>query len=320
MKKLLNRSADLYWVATPNFDFVKAEDYVSQQMPLLSIFLDMPVYNRPEMIERISSHGDVFIYDHHHPGTCDVCQGKDNVLYINPVIHQNGRAFPTALFAWELLTEKGALEKEILFMGLFTETWLDKASVFGEFSIAHQGWLKEVAKRVHASFLIQDRSTTHYALNFLFRASEGKGISNEGQQSMKEYHILENIYELIQNEKSWLLMRLKAEINRLINPKFIIKKIESKMRLCGLIASELRWEHPYLVVGIWQRWKQRFYCELRRGKDCDTNLTSLIDGIRGEVQLISGGGHPAAAAFTAEGDSFFEALDRIRYHLTQKER
>ena len=29
-------------------------------------------------------------------------------------------------------------------------------------------------------------------------------------------------------------MRLKAEINRLMKPKFILKKIESKMRLCGL--------------------------------------------------------------------------------------
>jgi len=90
------------------------------------------------------------------------------------------------------------------------------------------------------------------------------------------------------------------------------------MRLCGLIASELRWRYPGLVTGIWQRWRQRFYCELRRGKDCGINLASLIDGIKSEVELITGGGHPAAAAFTAEGDNFFEAPDRIRYHIREQ--
>jgi len=315
LKRYISSPAIFYWVATPDFDFTKAEDYISQQMPLLSIFLDMPVYNRPEMIERLSSRGGVFIYDHHHPGVCDVFHDKDNVLYINPVVHQNGRDFPAALLGWELLTEKAEFEKEILFMGLFTETWLDKAFLFGEFSATHQAWLKEVARRVHASFLIQDMSTTHYALNFLFKASAGSSISEEQLQTMREYHILEDIYDLIQNEKGWLIMRLKTEIKRLTNPKFILKRIESKMRLCGLIASELRWGYPDLVIGIWQRWRQRFYCELRRGKDCGIDLASLVERVKSEAQLITGGGHPAAAAFTAEGDGFFEALDRVRYHI-----
>lgn len=319
LREYIGRPAEFCWVATPDFDFVKAEDYIFREKPQLSIFLDMPVYNRPGMIEKLSSRGDVFIYDHHHPGICDVCHGKDNVLYINPVIHQNGEDFPTALFGWELLTEKAEFEKEILFMGLFTETWLDRAFLFEEFSDTHQDRLKEVAKRVHASFLIQDMSTTHYALEFLSRAREGSGMGEKQLEAMEEYRILENIYDLIQNEKSWLIRRLRAEINRLISPRFILKKIESKMRLCGLLASELRWRYPDLVVGIWQRWKQRYYCELRRGKDCGIDLASLVDRVKSEVKLTTGGGHPAAAAFTAEGDSFFEALDRIRCSITERD-
>ena len=318
LNKYIGRPAVFYWVATPDFDFAKAESYISQQNPLLSIFLDMPVYNRPEMIEKLSSRGHVFIYDHHHPGTCDFHCDKDNVLYINPVVHQNGKEFPTALFGWELLTEKTWLEKEILFMGLFTETWLERVPFFGDLSPTRQAQLKEVAKRVHASFLIQDMSTTHYALNFLFRASAASSLGDEQLQTMREYDILEDTYDLIQNEKNLLTMRVKSEINRLMNPRFILKKIESKMRLCGLIASELRWRYPHLVIVIWQRWKKRFYCDLRRGKDCGINLAALIEGIKSEVQLITGGGHPAAAAFTAEGDNFFEALDRLRYHITEQ--
>jgi len=319
LKQYIGRRADFYWVATPDFDFVKVENHISREKPHLSIFLDMPVYNRPEMIEKLSSQGDVFIYDHHHPGICDVCHGKDNVLYVNPVIDQNGKDFPTALFGWELLTEKAEFEKEILFMGLFTETWLDRAFLFEEFSDTHQDRLKEVAKRVHGSFLIQDMSTTHYALEFLFRAREARGIGDEQLDAVEEYRILENIYDLIQNEKSWLIRRLRAEINRLINPRFILKRIESKMRLCGLLASELRWRYPDLVIGIWQRWKQRYYCELRRGKDCGINLASLIERVKIEVKLTTGGGHPAAAAFTAGGDRFFEALDRIRFYITERD-
>ncbi len=100
-------------------------------------------------------------------------------------------------------------------------------------------------------------------------------------------------------------MRLKAEINRLMKPKFILKKIESKMRLCGLIASEMRW-------------RQRFVSDLRRGKDCCMNLASLIERIKREVELITGGGYSPAAAFTAKGDNVFKALDRIRYHITER--
>ena len=98
-------------------------------------------------------------------------------------------------------------------------------------------------------------------------------------------------------------MRLKAEINRLMKPKFILKKIESKMRLCGRIASEMRW-------------RQRLVSDLRRGKDCGENLAFLIECVKREVELITGGGHSPAAAFTAEGYNFFKALGRIRYHIT----
>jgi hypothetical protein len=132
---------------------------------------------------------------------------------------------------------------------------------------------------------------------------------------MREYRILEDIYDLIQNEKTWLMMRLKAEIRRLTNPSFILKKIESRMRLCGLLASELRWSYPHLVIGIWQKWEHRFLCELRRGRHCGINLAALIEGIKREVNLTTGGGHPAAAAFTAEDDDFFEALDRVRHQI-----
>lgn len=305
-----------YWVATPDFDFLKARDYISHHKPSLSIFLDMPAYNRPEMIESLGSHGNVFLYDHHYPGICEVCRDNANVLYINPVIHQKGEAFPTVLFGWELLQEKAEFEREILFMGLFTETWLERAFLFEEFSTSRQDQLKEVAKRVHTSFLIQDMSTTHYALEFLMRASEA-GLAVEQLKTLDQYHILENIYNLIQNEKSWLIKRLKADIRRLASPRFILKKIESQMRLCGLIASELRWRHPDLVVGVWQRWKRRYYCELRRGTDCSTNLASLVEMMKSEVGLTTGGGHPAAAAFTAEGDNFFKALDRLKHHVTE---
>lgn len=320
VKQFLNHPARFYWVATPDFDFVKAESFLLQQKPLLTIFLDMPVYNRPQIIEKLGSHGSVFIYDHHHPGICEVCDGKSSLFYINPVIHQRGRAYPTVLFAFELLTEKREFEKQVLFMGLFTETWLDRVFSFEEFSPSQQDRLKEIAMRVHASFLVQDTSTNHYALNFLFKAATVLGTSEDQGEATKEYEILENIYNLIQNEKSWLMHRLKAEIDALVAPKFILKKIDSKMRLCGLIASELRWRYPRLVIGIWQKWRKRFYCELRRGIACDMNLASLIDRIKDEVDLITGGGHPAAAAFTAEGDNFFRALDRIRHHILERER
>ncbi|MGD2125836.1 MAG: hypothetical protein PVG99_07130 [Desulfobacteraceae bacterium] len=317
MQRYVRRPPLFYWVSTPDFDFVKAEHYLTKQNPLLMIFLDMPVYNRPEMIERLSTQGKVFIYDHHYPGICDAFQSNDNVFYVNPVIDHEGKAFPTALFGWEILTEKAAFDKEVLFMGLYTETWLQEIPLFEEFGAPSQDCLKEVAKRIHASFLMQDTGTDHYALNFLLKASNGGTIIGKQPQEIREYYILENIHGLIQHEKGWLIRRLSADIRSLVNPKFILKKIDSKMRLSGLIASELRWKHPRLVVGIWQRWKERFICELRRGQECEVNLASLVERVKSEVPLKTGGGHPAAAAFTGEEDHFFEALQRIKIHITE---
>jgi len=314
LKRYLNdHPIHFYWVGTPDFDFAKAEMYICRQKPFLSVFLDMPVYNRPQMIENLCLQGKVLVYDHHYPGVWDGCNHKSDLLYINPIIHQNGVAFPTTLFAWELLRKKSEFENHVLFMGLFTETWLDRISAIEPPDPSYQRRLKEVAKRIHASFLIHDMESTHYALNFLFKASNKP---QEPLQAHEEYRTLENIYNLIQNEKSWIVLRLKEDIKRLVHPKYILKKIESRIRLCGLIASELRWHYPHLVIGIWQRWKNRYYCELRRGRECTTNLASLIERLKMEAPLITGGGHPQAAAFTAHGNHFFEAIDKLKRYIT----
>ena len=207
----------------------------------------------------------------------------------------------------------------------FLKTYLGRSAVcywvptpdFDFVSFPSQDLLKEIAKRVHVSFLIQDINTTHYALDFLARARESGGFGQEQVMRMREYQVLENIYDLVQNEKHWLMKKLWGEIKKLAGPQFIVKRVESTMRISGLIASELRWKYPGLVIGIWQRWKGRYYCELRRGKSAGVNLVSLVERIKSEVDLKTGGGHPAAAAFTAEGDRFFEALDRVKHCLAK---
>lgn len=316
LQKFLDYPVSFYWVATPDFDFLKAENYLIEKCPSLSIFLDLPVYHHTEMIDKLGSEGKVFIYDHHQSGPFTGFHENPNLLYMNPVVQQDGQSFPAVLFGWEILEEKDPLDKEVLFMGLFTETWLDRVSLFQDWTPIQQERLKEIAKRIHAHFLIHDRGTTHYALDFLFQACHGhEGFKDV--QNLREYQILENIYELLQNEKTWLLKRVSEEIARFHNPRFILKRIESRMRLCGLIASELRWTYPSLVIGIWQQLEDRYYCELRRGKECAIDLASLIYRVKSEVKLITGGGHPSAAGFTAKGEHFFEALKNIRTCLTE---
>jgi len=310
--RYLQRDVDFYWVSTPGFDFANTEAFLLEQKPRLVIFLDMPVYNRIEMIHKVRSNGRVFIYDHHYPGTCEIDNHDPGVLYINPIVHQDGESCPSALFGWELLTEKGIVEREILFMSLYTETWSKEVALFEDFTRQQRDLLKDLAKLVHSSFLIRDMNTTHYALNFLFKLGS-EGIFGNGEyEKSREYQILKNIFQLVQNEKSWVARQLAREIKKIRDPAFILKGIESQIRLCGIIASELRWQYPHLVVGIWQRWDRKYICELRRGNSCETNLVSLIDHVKSETGRITGGGHPAAAAFTGEGKDFFAALRRIK--------
>ncbi len=314
LKEFINRDTDLYWVATPDFDFQKAESYLMDKNFSLYIFLDMPVDNRKEMILKLSLKAPVFIYDHHR--FHDVADFIGDILYINPLLEHDLKDYPAALFGWELLEQKGLFEKEILYMALFTESWLDKLDIFDDIPENKREKLKLVAKMIHSNFLVQDMPTTHYDIDLLLSLPKGKnGIDMERLEDMKEYEILRNIYRLIENEKAWLLNRISNEIKRISKPRYILKKIESKMRLSGLIASELRWHYSHIAIAIWQRWKDRYYCELRRGRYCTVDLASLVELIGSQVQLLTGGGHPEAAAFTAEREGFFKALDILKANL-----
>jgi single-stranded DNA-specific DHH superfamily exonuclease len=317
--RFLNRPAAFYWVATPDFDFQSAETHILSHPPRLAVFLDMPVYNRPSMIQRLTDQGiRVFIYDHHYPGTCPLCDQSPNLLYINPVMNSAAAGYPACLFGWELLEEKTFFEKQVLYMGLYTETWLDRVPLFQDFPPGLQESLRETAKRIHGSFLVQDAATTHHALNFLIRAQAGNSLDG-GPESSREYQTLSNIHELIQHEKTWLMKEVAASIKKLIDPSYILIGVDSRIRVCGLIASELRWKYPHLVVGIWQKWEDRLICELRRGAGCPVDLASLIEGIKAEVPLLTGGGHPEAAAFTATEQAFFPALRKIKDQLGKQD-
>lgn len=302
----------LYWVPTTDFDFKKTEDFLSNHEPGLVIFLDMPVLNNIEMLIKLRKSTPIFIYDHHRTEQVSLFQNDSKLLYINPIIHQSGKAYPTSLFSYELLEMKETTDKELLYMALFTESWLDRIALFKEFDKDHKDNLKKIAKRIHSSFLIQDMNTTHYAMNLLNKINNKSIID---YMDTKEYTILNNIYSLILNEKRWLMKKLVDEISKIEKPSFIMKRIESKIRLCGIIASELRWRYPGLIIGIWQKWKDRYYCELRRGKYSRIDLALLVSQLKKRIELITGGGHPEAAAFTAKREEFFKALEKMKQML-----
>ena len=318
VKKFLKTPSLLYWVATPDFDFEEAELFVLEHHPILAIFLDMPVYNRPSMIQRLLDQGTkVLIYDHHYSGRSFSLKNDRNLLYINPLMTSGARAYPTCLFGWELLSEKTLLEEQVLYMGLYTESWLDRVSLFHEFSPQLRENLKEIARRIHSSFLVREAGTVHRAVDFLLRFSESHASLDAGPYDSEEYRALADTYMLIQNEKIALMRDVEAVIRRLLHPRYIISGIESEIRLCGLIASELRWKHPRLAVGIWQKWKDRLVCELRRGMESQVNLALLVERIKSEIPLVTGGGHPEAAAFVGVESRFFLALRKMRDLLTQ---
>ena len=319
MKKFLRKPVLLYWVATPDFDFAEAERFALGICPVLAVFLDMPVYNRPGMIQKLTDQGTkVFIYDHHYSGrNFPFGENSKDLLYINPLMSSGSKAYPTSLFGWELLSEKVFFEKEVLYMGLYTETWLDQAPFFQEFPPHLQENLKEIARGIHSSFLAEEDGTAHRALDFLFKISENNLSLDAPPYELPEYQVLTEGYAFAQNEKASLMKGVEAVIRKLDRAKFIISGIDSKVRLCGLIASELRWENPGSVVGIWQKWKDRLICELRRGTESRVNLASLVERIDSEIPLLTGGGHPEAAAFAAVESRFFLALRRMKDLLNQ---
>ena len=314
LKRFLKEPLLFYWVATPDFDFEEAENFIATQRPVLTIFLDMPVYNRPSMVKTLTDQGTkVLIYDHHYSGRTSIFRERDsNLLYINPLTASGGRAYPTCLFGWELLPEKTLVERAVLYMGLYTETWLEQVPLFQDFPPHLQKDLNEIAKRIHSSFLVQEAGTIHPALDFLSRFPLSPSSMQIPPCDFQEYQALADRYTLIHDEKAVLMRNVETSIRTLREREFILAGIETKFRLCGLIASDLRWKHHRMVVGVWQRWKDRLICELRRGLECPVNLASLVEKIRAEIPLLTGGGHPEAAAFVGIEDHFFAALKKLK--------
>jgi hypothetical protein len=150
------------------------------------------------------------------------------------------------------------------------------------------------------------------------KLSESKASLDSPPYDLPEYRALSEAYALIQDEKVSLMKGVEAVIRKLPHPDFIISGIDSRMRLCGLVASELRWKNPRLVVGIWQKWKGRLICELRRGTESRVNLALLVERIDAEVPLLTGGGHPEAAAFSAVESRFFPALRKLKELLMEQ--
>ncbi|MEW6665479.1 MAG: hypothetical protein AB1512_09680 [Thermodesulfobacteriota bacterium] len=309
-----------YWVPTPAFDFREAEVHCLDKNAGLVVFLDLPVQNRLEMIERLAAKARVFIYDHHEVGGFEPGFKCDGVLYVNPVLLHQGVPYPTALFAWALMRKRTPQDDEVLFMGLFTESWLDRVpEIFQYLNPFRQGTLKEVAKRVHASFLVHESGTAHPALDLLALIDESPtGIGPEIFRS-SEYRILEHAYGLVESEKRRLLKGILSQIHGAPSSGLILEMVESEIRVSGLIASELRWMFPGVVIAIGQRWRDRYVCELRRGAGCDVNLAELIEGIRQDARLLTGGGHPMAAAFAAEEAEFMKALEGIRRRFPRQQ-
>ena len=196
-------------------------------------------------------------------------------------------------------------------MGLYTESWIEEAPFFENMDQMHKKRLKEIARTIHCSFLLQDMNTVHYALNFLLKIN--KPLSQmDDLEEYRDYQILKNIYRLIQNEKEWVIYLLLRDMKKMPQPKYVLRRIDSRMRLCGIIASELRWRYTDLVVGIWQRWRDIYYCELRKGKECKIDLVELIEEIKKEAKLKAGGGHPEAVAFTANQYHFLRSIQKIK--------
>jgi hypothetical protein len=233
-------------------------------------------------------------------------------MYVNPKETGSSRAVPAVVFSHQLRAAAGPIPERVLSAGLIGGGWGKELSTAPSLSREEHARVEEVAERLRSSFLVGDNTEMHYGLDFLRKAGEGQDF---GAPSAGAYEGLDNIHELVQNEKKWIRMRLHGEIRRLGRPKFILKKIDSRMRVNGLLASELCLPFPGRVIGVWQRWKNRYHCEIRRGAGCRADLAALVGEIAGRAELLSGGGRAAAAGFTAKGGSFFKALDLLKHRL-----
>lgn len=292
---------------------------VIEKEPSLVVFVDLPVGQEAEKVERLSKECGCFIIiiDHHIP---QKDMNSDSILHINHMF-ENDIYIPTSYQVQWLLEKIG--KKASMW------DWISAIGIIGDYGFRE---CKDFLNKVKAKYpdLLSDNaleSKLGLGSNVISSAITMKGVwgAERALKTLVEAKKFEDFFE--DEELGKLTEEMKLEIDRLLedfpkkkeefaNINLILYEIKSKLNITSVIASKLARLYPEDIIVVRKHTEKGVKMSLR----CQRGQVNLGLAVKACIEGIgSGGGHPkAAGAFVTDWkrfkDRFIEKVSELQMH------
>lgn len=301
-----------FWVLSSEYDLEVQKSIIKKSPPRVLIFLDLDVVTDgvflgewKENVERI------LIYDHHKIELSELknlLSEKDGIFYLNPRLFDEIYTYPASFFCYELfkkVSEKN-LRHWLLGAGLISDHALNedselKGKIISDYKNLTQSSTFKDMRLYEVTYLINSGYFHHEVfkkgdLSFevawqAFSLNDPKVFFN---QDLKETQELQRRREDVDSECSKFVNLAKENAN--LEQKYLLCYyiISSPHYISGLVASGLTSFLPGYIIMIGQLRANKFSLEIRRGKNCDIDITKILRQQKNYYHPLSAGGHPSA--------------------------
>lgn len=315
------------WILSAEYDLQSQKELIQESRPEILIFLDLDVVSDGVLLgEWKRGVKRILIYDHHKVDGQELdrlLRDHSDVFYFNPRLLSQPHSFPASYFGYSLFRK---------FQNQDSRTWLMGAGLIGDRALDED---PEIKKMVLAEYQMLSKSENSRGLQDITFMINAGYFHRDSQINDVSFELAYNAF--LQNNPFLFFdpsFHLVTEINRrkreidiavakacqqadeiVIKDRdlpLIIYILDSEHYISGLVSSALsaRFKDEIIVVG--QSWGDKFSFEIRRGPDCNIDITRILNIQRNYYRTLSAGGHPPACGALVVKEDRDKFLDTFR--------
>jgi single-stranded DNA-specific DHH superfamily exonuclease len=315
------------WILSAEYDLRCQKKLIQEHKPEILIFLDLDVVSDGVLLgEWKRGVKRILIYDHHKVDGQELdrlLKDHTDVFYFNPRLLSQPHSFPASYFGYSLFRK---------FQNQDSRTWLMGAGLIGDRALDEDPEIKKMVLAEYQMLSKSENSRSLQEITFMINAGYFHRDSRIDDVSFElAYNAFLQNNPFLFFDLSFHLVteinRRKSEIDVAVakacqqadeivikdeNLPLIIYILESEHYISGLVASALsaRFKDEIIVVG--QSWGDKFSFEIRRGSDCNIDITRILKTQRNYYRTLSAGGHPPACGALIIKEDRDKFLDTFR--------
>jgi len=313
LMKKLNKKPKLI-VSTLNYSVTEKEIEKVKKSKLDSCFI-LDIGNVPrKAIEELNKSVPIAIIDHHIPKRFKVS------CYINPRL-ENPRAYiPVSYLVWKMyskffdprdtdwiaaigvLGDHGVEENKDLFLFLKkNKKELIKGKLTTEYLFKNT-LLGKITKMINSSSIVKKRVGVLYSTKKLIKSKSYLDVLND--EKLKSWNqIVEKELKKIEND---------FEKHKIIWGKILFYIVKSKYPIKSTFAGSLPRKFKNKIILIGQKIGRRYEFSVRRGENCNVDLSLFVKNLSRMVKNLEGGGHPSASGFRVPEKEIDELIEKLK--------